>query len=408
MMKRGFLNTKKAARSAERHAPDPLPSKLQPAQANFPIAEVERALPEYEVPHIKHAERDPTKKDNSYVFATIPSKESAGTTPAEYSDNVTECLFIGPQPTRAILNTPNFPSHVPRPPMPCHRIGATSTMGLGWFATRDLKMNDVIFAERPLVVTPVRDNRPIGVAQPGMSAEQRQRALGAMEEYEKVLQGVVERMSVENRAALMELANSHTEDGSGPILGVIRTNGFGISFGRKDEVDKDWYSAVHDQLSRINHSCAPNASGHFDLASFSSTVRALRDIKKGDEIFVAYCDQKPTTARQQQLKPYGFTCMCYSCTDPTSDALRERISQSVNHLRVHRTDDAELLKKSIAWMKTIEKAGMQSLMEYGVHIVAAGRAALAMRRRDEYVRYRRMWSDWHEAIDGKPPVRMML
>jgi hypothetical protein len=35
-------------------------------------------------------------------------------------------------------------------------------------------------------------------------------------------------MEEEKRKAFKELQNSHTEDSSGPLLGVIRTNGFGV------------------------------------------------------------------------------------------------------------------------------------------------------------------------------------
>ena len=54
----------------------------------------------------------------------------------------------------------------------------------------------------------------------------------------------------------MALANSYTEDGSGPILGIVRTNGYQVP-GLYDSGDEDdnagAYTAVLKVMSRINH-----------------------------------------------------------------------------------------------------------------------------------------------------------
>lgn len=59
----------------------------------------------------------------------------------------------------------------------------------------------------------------------------------------------IDRMLPETRAAYMSLANSHLEDGSGPLVGISRTNSFGTRF----EEGGDRHSTVYDKLSRINH-----------------------------------------------------------------------------------------------------------------------------------------------------------
>ncbi|RDB28332.1 N-lysine methyltransferase SMYD2-B [Hypsizygus marmoreus] len=412
-MKRGFLNSKKAVRSAERHAPDPPPVKCKDVQTKLEIGKEETGIyispaasskMRISILHavLKHIGLDPKEKedlrDHARVFATIPNKKPDGATLAEYPDNWTECIFIGHKPKHTILNTPNFPSRVPRPPKPRHRIGFTPTMGLGFFATCDLKTNDVIFAERPLVVTP----RVVAVTAPDVSLNKGQLAQALGAEYEKVLEKMVGRMIPENRAALLALENSHTEDGSGPIFGILRTNGFGITFSREDEIEKDYYSAVFDQLSRINHSCTPNASADFDVASFSNPLKAIRDIKKGEEIFVSYCDcGTPTAARQQQLKSYGFQCTCRRCMDPASDALRERVAASTAQILTSKRDHAKVFANSVEWMKTIEAAGLQCLTEYGIHIARAETAASALGKRDKFMRYTCLRRDWFEAVLGK-------
>ena len=64
-------------------------------------------------------------------------------------------------------------------------------------------------------------------------------------------------MMPEAKEEFMSLANSHKHDGSGPILGVIRTNGFRISFNQAlPGLNEDFglgYSAVGIIASRFNH-----------------------------------------------------------------------------------------------------------------------------------------------------------
>ena len=57
-------------------------------------------------------------------------------------------------------------------------------------------------------------------------------------EAEKVLRAFIEdrgRMSEENMRAFLALHNSHLHDGSGPIMGVVRTNGFYLGEALRDK-----------------------------------------------------------------------------------------------------------------------------------------------------------------------------
>jgi hypothetical protein len=45
---------------------------------------------------------------------------------------------------------------------------------------------------------------------------------------EKVMEMVVGRLTKENQKAYKELYNCHTQDGSGPLDGILRTNGTGV------------------------------------------------------------------------------------------------------------------------------------------------------------------------------------
>lgn len=133
-------------------------------------------------------------------------------------------------------------------------------MGLGMFAIRDIKRGDLILAERPLTFTPMTPHPSPDL--PGAVPPEQLKALAHFD-WEKFLQPCFARLTPENQAAYRALANSHTKDGSGPLLGVIRTNGFGVSL---EEGRPNRYTAVYKEASRINHRCG------FRLFSFYDTL----------------------------------------------------------------------------------------------------------------------------------------
>lgn len=132
-------------------------------------------------------------------------------------------------------------------------------MGQGVFATRDIPMGGIIFAERPLIVSP-RALTPFSkVNHEDYSLADYTKIV--MFEREQLLEAAAERMEPETRARLMALMNSHAEDGSGPINGIVRTNGYQVSnlrdgdgeFKEEDTSNPYYYSVLCDVGSRINH-----------------------------------------------------------------------------------------------------------------------------------------------------------
>lgn len=94
------------------------------------------------------------------------------------------------------------------------------------FATRDIAAGDLIVAERPLVIYPTSCSRR-SEADLGRLLTKEEQHQVAMSDTEKILEALIARMHPEDKEAFMALPNSHQNDGSGPILGRIRTNGFG-------------------------------------------------------------------------------------------------------------------------------------------------------------------------------------
>lgn len=56
------------------------------------------------------------------------------------------------------------------------------------------------------------------------------------------------------------------------------------------------------------------------------TMRAARDIDRGEELFISYIDANmPYEQRQQRLQfAYGFVCQCALCTAQSQDATLDR------------------------------------------------------------------------------------
>ena len=122
------------------------------------------------------------------------------------------------------MNTPGYPARTPKPRRPdLYEVRTTPDMGQGVFARHDIKSGELIFSERPLLVAP---NWVVPIDMKTQYTVDQWRQTMWFEE-ENALEGAIQRMSAKDRAPHMALHNSHTTDGSGPLVGIMRTNGFG-------------------------------------------------------------------------------------------------------------------------------------------------------------------------------------
>ncbi|KAJ7668702.1 hypothetical protein DFH06DRAFT_1182330 [Mycena polygramma] len=321
-MKRGFLNSTKA--KARPLAPEVPPAPVPPTKEvgpplRFPIGKVEKVdvtLPEgYDSKNdIQYKEMDPRgpSDPNAMLYTTLPIG-------ADEDEPVSECFFY-PGTKEVFTSIPGFPRPMKHPTRRTFRTVAMPGKGMGLVSARKLKAGDLILSERPLMVCGRAMNIP---APPSFSrAQLMQYTLNQAEKQHEI---PVKRMRPAAKAAFMALANSHKEDGSGPIMGIVRTNGLlipGLRPGVEDESSE--YGAVCKDISRLNHSCSPNTAPRFDKASFSFRLYAVRDIPAGEELTFQYIlVEQPTAKRQEELKPYAFRCTCRACKDPTSDGRRE-------------------------------------------------------------------------------------
>ena len=184
-------------------------------------------------------------------------------------------------------------------------IGSSANgIGRGGFAQRDFSRGDLIIAEPPLAHFIVPDRKLIS----GI-------------ELADILEKTIESLNDAQRTAYFALAQ--LPDGGIAGLpnsmeaahGIWMTNAYPTTSGRDEGGDGQ---AVFEQICRLNHSCRPNTLLSWDAELGFKTCHAATDIKRGQEITVAYWDDecvgKVRSERQRlTLQRYGFSCDCAAC-----------------------------------------------------------------------------------------------
>ncbi|KAF8208501.1 hypothetical protein K438DRAFT_1573997 [Mycena galopus ATCC 62051] len=285
---------------------------------------------------------------------------------AKDDEPITECFFFAGS-KEVVMNVPGFPQPLIHPPTLAFRVATVPGKGMGVFSTRALKMGDLILCERPLLIS--ARGVPTSAtpdATPEMLYTQ------TLDKLEECCTFAVSRMRPENRAAYMSLANSHTKDGSGPCVGIMRTNALSIRglLPSNTTLASNVYCATCKDISRLNHSCSPNTCTYFDLPSFSFRLYAVRDIPAGEELTYPYLNvELPSVERNKELKPYGFVCTCSACTDPVSDARRATFAASAPNVLLWATVNRSLpegwiFKKALQQLVLLTTEGMQHHIRY--------------------------------------------
>jgi len=148
------------------------------------------------------------------------------------------------------MNTPGF--YTPLPPLnPTNFVFTKNTpnMGVGLFAKCNVKVREVVFSERPLLVFP----RGLCFHRiPGLSKEEAIKKNESM--FEEKLQQALSVMTKEEVNAFMSLSNCRPK--SPQLYGIAMTNAFGTGTDIEEEnleEGKFEYAAVGRLASRINH-----------------------------------------------------------------------------------------------------------------------------------------------------------
>jgi len=114
-------------------------------------------------------------------------------------------------------------------------------------------------------------------------------------------------------------------------LSRLQRNAWDASPDARDQFGSgDKVLVVFHHISFINHSCQPNAVWEWNPQRGVGTVHALRDITKGNQIYVSYISRledtlKPRAERKLLLSHgWGFDCTCAVCHGGSDDGLRRK------------------------------------------------------------------------------------
>ncbi|KAG0647468.1 SET domain-containing 5 [Hyphodiscus hymeniophilus] len=199
------------------------------------------------------------------------------------------------------------------------RLETIPGKGKGLIASEDIVSGTLILSDFPLLKTDV---------------------ITSMETVERDLARALKALPKTHQRAFLSLHNNYP--GKNPLSNIIRSNGYPLGPGSE-------VGGVFPNLSRINHSCKPNAKHSWNPALQKYVVYAIRSITKGQEILVSYLSGGDSQQRQRELKDnFGFTCACELCSLPAL-ALRASDSRLIRADALNRTiGDSQSVRNSPA------------------------------------------------------------
>ncbi|XP_038582041.1 N-lysine methyltransferase SMYD2-B [Micropterus salmoides] len=105
------------------------------------------------------------------------------------------------------------------------------------------------------------------------------------------------------------------------LFSQVACNGFTI----EDDELSHMGTAVYPDVALINHSCLPSV-----IVTYNGTtaeVRAVQNMKAGDEVLISYIDLLyPTDDRNNRLREsYYFTCECQECKNKSKDKAKLKV-----------------------------------------------------------------------------------
>lgn len=199
--------------------------------------------------------------------------------------------------------------------------------------------------------------------------------------------------------------------GGSDIEDVMKTNAFACQL--HDGGQDDSYMCLFPSVARINHACRPNAHARFIPMSLMMEIKALRDIKPGEEIGISYGRVDLPHAERQKLYKEGwnFGCTCDMCTDSRyaiagSDQRRARFAQVRKKLE-NLTPETYNAQQIVSWEQEVmdlsSKEGLDVLLAADYERLAYVYASHGM------VKEAKMWAgkakesllEW-KVVDGGP------
>ncbi|CZT24363.1 uncharacterized protein RCC_10088 [Ramularia collo-cygni] len=166
--------------------------------------------------------------------------------------------------------------------------------GKGLVASCDINPGILLISETPLFTT---------------------ESLQDVSTIEQDLAQIVKGLSKDDQRAFLLLHNNFKGEPH-PFSNIVRSNGYPL--GPSSDI-----GGIFPLVSRINHSCRPNAQHAWNEELKSMLVHAVREISAGEELTLSYLNGGPSAQRKQILKDnFRFDCACELCCLSTSDLAR--------------------------------------------------------------------------------------
>jgi hypothetical protein len=192
--------------------------------------------------------------------------------------------------------------------------------GKGCIAARDIKAGEMIVQEKPLVLVPADNITQDHIDEHFDKWTPR---------HAKALMDLSWSRIKTNDTINLDPATQSKEERYYLAEAIIQNNGVGMKTKGKVSL------GVFPRMARLNHACAGEQNTAYGWREDLGELRvyALKDIKKGSELLIAYTEtRKPREERRAHLhKNYGFTCTCPICSlpDEESKKMDEKLLQFV-------------------------------------------------------------------------------
>lgn len=196
-------------------------------------------------------------------------------------------------------------------PIKAYQFRLQETAGKGWglFAGESIPAGECIIVEQP---TLVYDHYSAAMANFGKGYS-RSRSEKEWDKIEaELLQKKFERLSGQQQKKIMMLHNCYEDSDLSALLGIVRTNVFGLS---------GTLRGVYIFCSRFNHDCEPNCTYEFsepqkfDTETPTIKVISVKHIEAGDELTIIYISHAMGFVERQKTlaEKFGFECKCTRC-----------------------------------------------------------------------------------------------
>ncbi|KAK3175860.1 hypothetical protein OEA41_007182 [Lepraria neglecta] len=166
------------------------------------------------------------------------------------------------------------------------------------------------------------------------------------------VQGKYGKLPIEKKRIFDQLASQGHD-----VLAAFQTNALVYN-------DRCTMYGIFPQAAGLNHSCQPNAYFSWNAKLQFGTTHAIRDIPRGSEISISYCDPLLSIdGRKEVLARYSFPCVCNICSDLDhgSERRRSEIRRLKSEISRTRRHCPVTLLDLIMLIDLIEEEGLVSL-----------------------------------------------